>query len=341
MKRIGHLHEQLLDEKLILKALMDSCKGKGNRRIVQRIKLSPRKYVLEIKEMIAGGFLPSEPKRFQRQDPGTGKVRDICSVPFYPDQVIHRLCVNIMKEAITKGMDRYCVGCVPKRGCSAGMKGVRKTARSSRKRRIWVFKGDIHHFYASINREKLFEILRRKIKDTAFLCFLWNITTIEPKGLAIGVYSSPWLANLYLEHLDHVLKEDCGIRFITRNVDDYVWMDGSRRRLLKAKARADEELSRLGLEFKPDWRIYHLDGNDVDYVGYRISQKGQVRIRKRTWRKLRRDCLIAEHHHLSPKRARSILSRMGFAMNSNGRTIFRKYLKKETIILAKSIAWKE
>lgn len=317
---------------------MDSCKGKGKRRIVQRIRSSPRKYVLEIKGLIAGGFSPSEPKRFQRKDAGTGKVRDICSIPLYPDQVIHRLCVNAMKEAITKGMDRYCVGCVPGRGCSEGMRAVRKWARKSRKRRIWVLKADIRHFYENIDVSKLFEMLKKVIKDDGFLGFLKKIVTVSEKGLAIGVYSSPWLANFYLQGIDHYLKEDMKVLHLTRNVDDYVLMDRSRRKLLKAKRSLDEKLTEIGLRLKPDWRIFHLDGNDVDYVGYRISQSGAVRIRKRTWRKLRRDCLIAKCHRLSPKRARSILSRMGFAKNSNGRLIFRKYLTSGLIKLAKSKA---
>ncbi len=338
MKRIGHLYEKLLDEGLIMKALLDTCKGKGKRRIVQKIKKDPRPYALKIKELVSGGFLPSEPRRFQRKDHGSGKIRDICSVPLFPDQVIHRLCVEAMKEAITRGMDPFCVGCVPGRGCSAGMKAIRKWARKSRHRRIWVLKADIRHFYANIDREKLFSMLGKRIKDKRFLAFLWNLSAIEPKGLAIGLYSSPWLANFYLQSLDHMIKERAKVRHAVRNVDDCVWMDPSRRRLLRAKEAADAALSSLGLSFKPDWRIFHLDGNDVDFVGYRIQQGGRVRIRKRTWRKLRRDCLIAAHHPLSQSRARSMLSLMGYAKNSGGRKIFASYLTPQVVALAKSKA---
>lgn len=341
MKRTGHLYEKLFDLKNIEEALLETCEHKSKRRIVQKIKADPKHYAKEIKRMLEEGFFPSSPKRFERRDPGSGKIRKICSVPLYPDQAIHRLAVNVMKESIVRGMDPHCVGCVPGRGCNAGMKAVRKWARKSRKKRIWVIKADVYHYYENIDRDKLFEMLETVIKDKRFLVFLWNITSIEPKGLAIGVYSSTWLANFYLQGIDHFLKEKVGLKHVARNVDDYVWMDPSKRRLLRAKAAADGELAKLGLKLKPDWRIFALRGNDVDFVGYRIHYDGKVTIRKRTWKKLRRDCLIAKHHRLSVKRARSLLSRMGYAMNSNGRKIFEKYLDGKTVRKAKEIAKKE
>ena len=338
-KRTGHLYEKLFDEKQILQAIEETCLHKGKRRIVQKIKADPNGFAKRIKALLTEGFLPSEAKRFQRQDPGTGKIRDICSVPLYPDQIIHRLAVNVMKETIAKGMDPFCVGCVPGRGCNAGKKAVLKWIRKGRNgRRMWILKFDIRHFYASIDREKLFVLLEKKINDKRFLAFLWNITSIEPKGLAIGVYSSPWLGNFYLQAVDHQIKQDLKIKHFTRNVDDFVLMDTNRRKLKKALTALESSLAALGLTIKPDWRIYPIDQGDVDYVGFRVHKGGKVTIRKRNWRKLRRDCLVAMHHPLSQKRARSLLSRMGLAKNSDSRKIFAKYLTKAVLDKAKSKA---
>lgn len=328
----------MTEKKTVYQVLRDTCQHKSERKIVKKINSDLDGYVDKTIDLVVNGFIPNDPKRFVRRDPNNGKERDICSIPLWPDQAIHRLAIEVAKDPLTKGMDPFCVGCVPRRGCNAGLEAVRRFVEENKDKKIYVLKFDLRHFYESIDKEILFDKLNRRIKDIFFLAYLWNLLSINKKGLAIGVYSSPWLGNFYLQDIDHEIREKHKIRFLCRNVDDFVLMDFNKRKLKKCLEEIRESLKKLNLTIKDDWRLFPLSEGDIDFVGFRIHANGAVTIRKRNWKRLRRDCLVAKHHHLSQKRAKSLLSRMGNAKHSNGRKIFRGYLTSGIIKLAKKKA---
>ncbi|HID20615.1 MAG TPA: RNA-directed DNA polymerase [Methanophagales archaeon] len=83
------------------------------------------------------------------------------------------------------------------------------------------------HYFASIKSEILKEILVRKFKDPDLI---WLLNTIidsaqsdQPeKGIPIGSLTSQHFANLYLDRLDHHIKDSLRIKGYLRYMDDFI-----------------------------------------------------------------------------------------------------------------------
>ena len=145
-------------------------------------------------------------------------------------------------------------------------------ARSSK----YILQCDIQKYFPSIDHEILKTKIRRKIKcqDT-----LWLIDKIidgsnpqEPvveyfpgddlltpvvqrKGLPIGNLTSQFLANFFLDSLDHFVKEKLQIKKYLRYVDDFVLFSDQRETLVQARQKIEETLTALRLKIHP---IRHL-----------------------------------------------------------------------------------
>lgn len=85
-------------------------------------------------------------------------------------------------------------------------------------------KMDVSHFFDNIDREILFEMIKKKIKCRRTLEILRRIIFEVPGnvGLPIGLFSSQILSVFYLSEFDHYCKEVLGIRYYYRYMDDIV-----------------------------------------------------------------------------------------------------------------------
>lgn len=91
----------------------------------------------------------------------------------------------------------------------------------------WIGDCDIHKFFYEIDREECFELIRALPIDTDSEDILYEqIYAIEDFdgseiGLCIGFQSSQWLAVLYLNPLDHFIKEQLHIKYYGRYMDNF------------------------------------------------------------------------------------------------------------------------
>lgn len=146
-------------------------------------------------------------------------------------------------------------------------------------------------YFPSIDREILFEKIRRKIKcrDT-----LWLIKTIidgsnrqeevndyfsgdglftpheRKKGIPIGNLTSQFFANIYLDGLDHFIKERPKCRYYIRYVDDLTIFDNDKKRLWDIKAQIEAFLEKDRLNPHPDKTFVATAHIGIDHLGYRI-----------------------------------------------------------------------
>ena len=108
---------------------------------------------------------------------------------------------------------------------------VGKVRRNYRKYK-YVMRTDVRKYYASINHDKLFEILRSKINEGSVLSLLYQFmerTVYKDgyyksfkKGICRGTSLSPLLGALYLEELDVAMKNSSS--FYIRYMDDIIVM---------------------------------------------------------------------------------------------------------------------
>lgn len=166
-------------------------------------------------------------------------------------------------------------------------------AASARWEHPYILKGDVSVYFANIDHDILLRRVRRLVADPGVLWLFETIVREAPGydgvGIPLGSLTSQWLANLYLDPLDHFLKDDLGVPFYMRYMDDWVLVGPSKEwcRVLLDQITGFLSLQKLAVNQKT--AIYPAS-HEVDCVGYRhwtdhtVPRKRTV---KRAWARLR------------------------------------------------------
>lgn len=298
-----------------------------------------------------------------------GKERLIESISDEFDKVVAKSVTLLLQDILNPMLMSNSFCNVAGRGIGAGVNKIKKTwLKEERKRHFrnkrsgketyaiptkWVFKMDIHHYYPSIDRRILREKLERKIKDKHFIDLIYKFIDKYVEGLGIGGGMCAVLANFYLKDVDDYImnqvrytptkfkrKSDRG-GYVFRYMDDIVVFARSKTMLKKIKEGLEKEiLPKLKLEIKKNWYIapfYPKGGNknrkrNLDFMGFVFDYKGQVRIRKRSRKKIIRLLRKAKRKgigYLTGKNLRSLMAYNGMLnlATVHGRMV-NKYLGK-------------
>ena len=91
-------------------------------------------------------------------------------------------------------------------------------------KKFYILKCDVSKFFYSINKKKLYEIIKRHVKDKSFLNLTKDLICHNKTkvGIPIGNYTSQYFANIYLNELEHFVKEKLRIKYYVRYMDDFV-----------------------------------------------------------------------------------------------------------------------
>ena len=291
-KRIGHLYEKMFDRDLIQRAIAEGTKGKRGRWDVEKVLTDVDGYVEKMHDMlIAESYVPTKPKSKVIFDKSSQKQRIIRIVPFYPDGLMHQLCVMAMKDVLMRGMYRWSCASIPGRGNRCAAEYVRKALDNAPKETRYCLKMDIKQYYPSIRPKRLIKVLARKIKDRRFLKLVYSIAASDPDGgLAIGFYINQWLANFYLESLDHYICDQPGVKYYVRNMDDMVILGPNKKMLHAVRRNVEAHLrDRLGLRLKEIWQVFPVKSRAIDFDGTRFN-RNHTTMRRRNFLRYARQC---------------------------------------------------
>ena len=141
-------------------------------------------------------------------------------------------------------------------------------------------------------------------------------------GLPIGNYLSQTLANVYLAYFDHYVKEQLGVRYYFRYVDDIVVLSDDKERLRSILSAMRTYLGeRLHLEIKPNWQIFPVEARGLDFLGY-VFRHGYVLLRKRIKRNLFRTLAHLRKVCKTTKEIRlAVASYIGWLKYTNSRNL--------------------
>jgi len=219
------------------------------------------------------------------------KVRVIQSLP-YVDRIVHQWYVEefILPFFVPKFIqDSY--ACIKNRGTH---KAVEKLQIYMRKmKRIhgtyYILKCDIKKYFYTIHKDTLFAILKRNISDRDLLDFT-KVLVYDGEGevgIPIGNYTSQYFANIYLNELDHYIKEKLHIKFYVRYMDDFILLVETKEEA-KEKKRQIEKYLRENLKLELNHKSnYYPSALGVDFCGYRIYETHRL-LRKRSKQKIKR-----------------------------------------------------
>jgi hypothetical protein len=137
-----------------------------------------------------------------------------------------------------------------------------------------------------VDHEILKRLLARKIKDRKLLNLIELIIDkpvpgyMPGKGLAIGNLTSQWLANFYLDPLDHYIKDTLGVKHYIRYMDDFVALSDDKAMLHEIKVKVGEFLEQeLQLELKDKACFVSSTREGIPFLGFRIFP-GVVRLKR-------------------------------------------------------------
>jgi RNA-directed DNA polymerase len=215
----------------------------------------------------------------------------------YKDKVVqHALCDNVLEPVITRSLiyDNY--ASQKNKGTHFGLDRLREFMRSFyRKNGVggWVLKCDIAKYFYNIQHDILKQQIRRLLTDanTLWLVDMIIDSTEGNVGLPIGNQTSQLFALLYLNDMDHYIKEKLGIKYYGRYMDDFYLIHESKEYLQDCRKQIEEIVAALGLSLNNKSQILPLK-NGIDFLGFHtyITDSGKVirKVRRRSKNNVRR-----------------------------------------------------
>lgn len=285
MKRTGNLYPKICDFENLHTAWRKAARGKRKRADVMAFEADLEKNLHAIRrKLLRKTWRPSGYKIFTIYD---AKPRLIAAALF-KDRVVHHALVNVLEPVFepTFIFDLY-----SNRKGKGTHDGVRR-AQAFAGKWPYVIHADVHHYFSSINISLLLNLIARKIKCADTMDIVARILDIrQPElsaGLPLGNQTSQFFANIYLNPLDHYIKESLRVKGYLRYVDD-MWLFGSdKSRLFAWKEAINGRLQDLRLKFKHNGVTIYRVKDSFPCLGYRVFP-WTVLIRRKTVLRFRRN----------------------------------------------------
>lgn len=214
------------------------------------------------------------------------KPRLISAAPFR-DRVVHHALCNVVEPIFDRSFLFDSYACRKGKGTHAAVERASTYARRFR----YVLKCDIEKYFPSIDHEILFDLIAKRITDA---CLLWLVRTIidgsnqqegivgyfpgddlftpfeRHRGIPIGNQTSQFFANVYLDGLDHYVKETLRVPGYVRYVDDLLMFDSEKSRLYEVRAAIVEYCEGLRLRLHPRKCFIAPATAGFSFLGYRL-----------------------------------------------------------------------
>ena len=282
MKRHGHLFEQIATFDNLLLAARKALRGKKDKRPVAAFYFHLEPELLRLQEELLEGTYVSRPYRsFMVYEP---KPRKICAADIR-DRVVHHAICNVL-EPIFEAFSIYdSYACRKGKGTHRAIRRAQAFSRRSR----YFLKLDVEKCFETVDHGRLKDLLARKFKDKRLLTLLGQIIDHpipdgeSGKGLPIGNLTSQYFANFYLGHLDHFVKDDLGVRFYLRYMDDMLLFGDNKAGLYSCLSKVRRFLrDRLLLHLKENAILLAPVAQGIPFLGFRVFS-GLIRVQRSGW----------------------------------------------------------
>ena len=238
----------------------------------------------------------SDYRKFTIYDP---KQREILSLPFR-DRVVHQWYVEeFIKPIFIPKFIKDSYACIEGRGVHLAINTFQSYMRKAYRENenFYILKCDISKFFYSIDKQILYKIIERQYKDKRFLWITKKIIfqhSTEDVGIPIGNYTSQYYANIYLNQLDHYIKEVLRVKYYVRYMDDFLLILPNKEESKRVKQVLEKYLKDV-LNLKLNKKTnYFPNKNGVKFCGFQIyrnkiklanANKKRMNKRVREWNK--------------------------------------------------------
>ena len=302
MKRHGHLWEQLISFESLLRAADKARQGKRFRPAVAAFHFDQERALWKLhEELSTKSYRPGAYRSFFIYEP---KQRQISAAP-YRDRVVHHVLTRVLEPIFEPTFIHDSYACRQGKGTHAAVDRCQQFARRFR----YVLKADIQKFFPSLDHEIAKELVARKIKDPDVLWLVGQIIdhsnpqeavrnwfpgddlftpSERRRGIPIGNQTSQFFSNVYLDPLDHFVKERLGIKGYVRYVDDFLIFSDDKSHLADVKEQLQHFLVHLRLRLHPKKSVVFPVKEGVRFLGYRVFPTHRLLVKENVRRFRRR-----------------------------------------------------
>ena len=317
MRRVGNIYGMICDRENVARALSRAAAGvRKTPAILDRLDnfMDTVDAVRDL--LVRKAYAPGPYREMVVTEP---KRRVIHVLPFFPDRIVQHAVVDVVGPLVWEPRfiaDSY--------ACRAGKGTHRGIARAAGfvRRNAWDMRYDIRDFYHSIDHAVLRRLLARSLKDPDALDILYRIIGSfgwrDGRGCPIGNLTSQWFGNVYLNALDHFVKERLRVACYVRYCDDFHLFAGTKAEL-KACDAAIGPFVEDTLRMAFSKRNLQRTADGCDFLGARIFPR-KILLRRSTARRIRRRMegirRVLDRGGLTGRRVQSMLGCVSSAMGS-------------------------
>ena len=302
-----HLFEQVVDLANLIHAYRKARRRKRCRDYVLAFDRDREENLVALCDALAAGtYGPGKYHNFYIHEP---KRRLVSAAPFV-DRIVHHAIVNVIEPIFDRGFIDDTYACRRGRGTHLAV----DRCHAFVKRFPYYLKGDVLKFFPCVDHAILLGLLRKRIADGRLMALIealldWGkdilaherpqsyfpgddlLSVLRPAGLPIGNLTSQFFANIYLNPLDHFVKEELRVKGYVRYADDFVVFARDKAELWAWREAIEGQLGELRLRLHPHKTIVSKSDCGVKFLGFKLYPNGRRLLRdsvKRFRRRLKR-----------------------------------------------------
>lgn len=265
-------YQEMCAFEVLYNAYLEARKRKRSKPATAQYEANVLAYTDRLSRILEGGsYQPSKFETFYVYEP---KKRLVQAPAFVDKVVLHAITDNVLYDAITHSFVRDNYASQKGKGTHDGLLRL-KGAMSEYYRKHgsadgWVLKGDVRHFFASIDHRKLKRKLKRLFERRGLDMRIYDLLCVyidTTEGLPLGYQTSQLFALLFLDEFDHFIKEGCQIRWYGRYMDDFYIICEDKKTLKALLKKIREWMKESDLELNEKTAIFPLR-NGIDFLGF-------------------------------------------------------------------------
>jgi len=257
----------------LLLAWKEFKRNKSSRKDVEEFQLYLMDNIIFLhRDLMSKKYIHGLYEAFNISDP---KPRNIHKASVR-DRLLHHAIYRVLYPYFDTLFIHDSYSCRKNKGTRRAVNRFREFAGKVSKnntRQCFVLKCDIRKFFASINHERLLEILEynKLDKDTLWLLgrIIQSFETTPNTGLPLGNLTSQLLVNIYMNEFDQYVKHRLKVKYYIRYADDFVILSNNKPELHNLLQYIVVNLKdNLLLDLHPDKVYIKTYSSGVDFLGW-------------------------------------------------------------------------
>lgn len=301
-KTIKNSYDSKLTFEKLVNAYYRAIKNKSNKKEILKFGIDLETNISNLlMELKNETYKPSNYRTFIIYEP---KERIIKSLPFR-DRIVQQWYIEeFIKPYILPRFISTSCACIEKKGTLFSVNLCQKYMRIMKKNKgnYYVLKCDIKKYFYNINKDILYNIMKKYISDKKLLklTYIFIYDDLSKVGIPIGNYTSQFFANIYLNEVDIYIKQVLKIKYYIRYMDDMIILLNNKEECILVKNEIEKFISEnLKLELNYKSR-YYPSKMGVNFCGYRIYETHKL-LRDRSKKKIKKQIKLWNKLYLKNK----------------------------------------